>query len=838
MIRVIFLLILLFAIKSNSNGQTYGLAFNSHESVQEKRTALDLTPDDSICIGNNLKLEFDLNFMMNHEVYFGYVVRVVNDQQNIDIISTQNTFRVVVGQQATNISFSIDTLSLYNQWNKFVLELDFKQQRLRLTVNGKEMGNSPVSLPGTCFKLLWGANDHHRFNTRDIPPMRIKDIKLYEQNDLKYHWTLADTGGTTSIDRVHKKAAIIKNPVWIKPKHQYWQLASSFTLKGNAGIAFDGEKDRLFIAGADSVWIYKPRNSTNAWSRNASSYGNLLLGNQAIYDTLTDQLYDVFIDQKKVAAYNELSNSWHPAFQNSILTEYWHANKFISPVDSALYIIGGYGQLKYKNIVQRHDLNTGQWETVATHGDVLPPRYLAALGTNQAGDTAFIMGGYGSQTGDQMLNPANYYDLYAYDIRRKSFKKLHSLDSSMAHFVFANSLVIDSKSNSYYGLIFQNGSFDTHLQLVRGSLDKEGFDLVGSPIPYSFYDIQSYADLFYSSISRKLIAVTLFYSKESDPEKSTQVRIYTLDFPPESLAAVTVADSKPGYWLYIIFGILAIVGIVILVKKSIGNKQSLHARPSAPPKIENIPNQDLPVTADATPRILLFGEFFVIDKDRADITKSFTPLLKELFLLILIYTARNNKGISSEALNELLWHDKTLKDAKNNRSVNIAKLKTILEKIGNCSVQKEDGFWQFRTEPESVLVDYQQFVKLCKEDIVPDKVYMKKLLNLAGRGTFLSQTDYNWLDDIKSEISNGFINIGIKYMSSVNLADDAEFVIEVANCIFYFDRLNEHALQFKCRSLSMLKRHALANTTYLNFTREYQEMYGEEFGTPFNEIVK
>src|SRR5258705_2168661 len=110
------------------------------------------------------------------------------------------------------------------------------------------------------------------------------------------------------------------------------------------------------------------------------------------------------------------------------------------------------------------------------------------------------------------------------------------------------------------------------------------------------------------------------------------------------------------------------------------------------------------------PAIYLFGQFQGFDKDGNDVTRLFTPLLKELFLVIALYTIRNGRGISSEGLNEILWHDQSEKDAKNNRSVNLARLRTILEKIGNCIITKESGYWQFQGRDEKIYGDYKKFV--------------------------------------------------------------------------------------------------------------------------------
>ena len=235
-------------------------------------------------------------------------------------------------------------------------------------------------------------------------------------------------------------------------------------------------------------------------------------------------------------------------------------------------------------------------------------------------------------------------------------------------------------------------------------------------------------------------------------------------------------------------------------------------------------------------RSYLFGPFQAFDRDGHDCTRLFTPLLKELFLIITAYTIRNGRGISSEGLNETLWHDKADKDAKNNRSVNLAKLKPILEKIGSCSITKESGYWQVQSQDDTY-IDYKKAVTLLQETTVPDSEHIHTLIHIIRRGPFLLQTEYNWLDDIKSEVSNAVIDRCLSYLRRHDITENPEFTIEIANCIFFFDQLNEDALTFKCKSLILLKRHNLSSNTYLKFVKDYKDIYSAEFDKSFQEII-
>lgn len=880
----IFLLLIFSTIGRAQSYLSYGLAFNGHEAVAEKRTSFEIGSGRPICLSGVVRLEFDLNFVSYNHIYFGYILRIVNENQNIDLIYDQRAslFRVISGQKFFNISFAADAYRLYNDWNKLAITLDLNKQLISLSLNNRQAGSTAFAFKGNCFRFLYGANDDERFHTRDIPPMRIKDIRIFNNENLRNHWPLEEVSDTLCYDISAREPARVKNGVWLKPGHQYWKLASSFQLNGNAVTGFDSRNEQLLIAGIDSIITYDLRQNQHPRTAKRANQENILIGCQGIYDTLTNRFYNFYIDHGKLATYDPASSQWNKTFPDTILTEYWHANKFIAPLDTSLYIIGGYGQLKYKNQVQRYQLRTGSWDTLSTSGNFFPPRYLAGLGLNITGDTAFIVGGYGSMTGDQMLDPGGYYDLFAFDIRSKTFTKRFNLDSVYGRFTFANSLVIDAKRRQYYGLVFPKDSFNSKLQLIQGSLDKPVYKLTGTPIPYSFYDVQSFADLYYAPGAGKLVAVTLLYADQELRQRETSVKVYTIDFPPLDpvVETVTVLPQKSFLYKWLLFiGLFLLISLLVLwlyssrrAKRHVLPVQTGHSPEPAPaipvPEeiadtdlVEAIPEQplvieeepDLPsvatvVTAEETvavplqspmsarSAIRLFGPFQAFSEDGTELTGLFTPLMKELLLLILIYTVRTGQGITSDELTEILWNGKSAKDAKNNRSVNLAKLKSILEKIGNCMINKKSVYWQFQFNEGQFSLDYDQFVHLTKAHTVVDRALMTSLLKVIESGAFLAKTEYDWLDDIKAEVSNAVIDMSLAYLKQES--EDPEFVIRVANAIFFFDRLNEEALEFKCKSLVLLRRYSLANNTYEKFIKDYRDIYGEEFYKSFNDVIK
>ncbi|SIN65886.1 kelch repeat-containing protein [Chitinophaga niabensis] len=805
-----------------SYAQSHGLIFSSFEVVQEKRTSLDLGAGTPQCLGEDFELAFDLSFLPEHPAYFGYVFRLINARhQNIDLLYSprEGGFNVVFGESMTGIGFKIDSASLADQWHSFKLRVN--KGEISFQVNGKLVSKAKVELKDDCFRIVFGACNEPEFKSTDLPPMQVRNISIAIDQETKYFWPLRETKGYVSIDSLRDKKANVTNPIWITPLYQQWQSVYNRTVKGNAAVAFDAAREEVVITAKDSIYRFPVKNGTMQTTAILSPEHFLLRGSLSFVQPETHQLYNFYLDKQWATPFREDQQTWEQPFPSADVTEYWHANKFYFPAQGRLYILGGYGQLTYKNKVHTYNFISHKWDSVQVKGDPYTPRYLAALGTK--GDDVYILGGYGSTTGEQILNPKYLYDLLRFDPKANTIKKIFALDPPKDAFVFANSMVIIDEN--YYALTFPKDRFDSRLQLIRGSLKHNQYQALGDTIPYAFKDNRSYADLYYCANSKKLVAVTLL----TDDNKTTDVKIYTIAFPPNALTipAHSNAAVKVNWWYYPV-GLLLLAFALWLSFRKRERKRRVKATLPEPEKV---------VKHKERPSVFLFGNFSVTDAEGVDITRQFTPLLKELFLLIMIYSVKYGHGISVENLNEILWNDKSDKDAKNNRSVNMLKLKTILGKLGNCSFKKESGKWVFQYPPEEIYIDLAIFYELVRNREGINKDQIRQLLQIVSRGAFLHQTEYTWLDDIKSDISGKVLDVLIYAGSTLTTPADAELLIEIANAIFNFDQVNEQALQMKCKTLNALGRHSIARNTYEKFAKDYRHMYDEDFPQSFSEIL-
>jgi two-component SAPR family response regulator len=840
----------------NVFGQEYGLEFLGHEVVSDKRTSLVLGDEQGICFKNDFSLSFELKFKPKVTSYFGYVFRIITqDNKNIDLLfqsdakGKKQNFRIISGDVDIKLSRQLDSVSLYSTWNHFNIKIHNNQ--LQFFGNDKLLGSGNLSFSfNQCFKIYFGECANPKFLTSDALPMFLRDIILKSDSKTLFHWQLKEIYGNITTDKVAHQEAITKNTQWLLKKHYEWKQLTKIRFKGNSIFSFDPSLRKIIINSDLKTYWFDTRNDSLSYKNLDLHHKKITFGDLGIFLKNKNKLINVRLNEKKIFDYNANDNSWNISPNEKYnLTEYWHSNKYIYPADSALVLIGGYGQYKYKNNFQKFSFQTNTWSDLKFKGDVLEPRYMFGLG-NENTTKSYLFGGYGSKTGDQVLNPQNYYDLFEIDWKQNTVKKVYELKVSDSPFVVASSLILNEKKDSFYGLIYNQLKFNTSLQLIEGSLSKPEIKPISKEIPYQFIDVASNADLYFDKENSKLYCVTSYFDRI--PVDSTEIIIYSLDFPPSNLPIVAKTTNsfvqKALEMALYGFPLLLIIFLVgtfqIRQKKGKIQKRAIQTvslvglPPSEKVQIEPI-NENITINKEeiSKSKVLLFGGFQFLNDKGIDLTNHFTPLLKEMFLYLLLHSIKWNKGINSSQLNEMFWFDKTAISARNNRSVNIIKLKTIFESSA-VQITKDTGNWKIVFDPAQVYIDYFEFQKLTNVKKTLNVEQINGLTEIVNRGGFLSNLEYDWLDDFKGEISNKVIDAYLAYSERLNVATHAEEIIEIADNIFKFDSVDETAMSLKCRALVHLGKHSLAKSSYEKFAKDYQRLYSEEYGTSYKEILE
>ncbi len=840
-----FILVCLMVFSSKyAYPQSYGLGFNGREFSKDLRTSIDLSHDNYLSFKENFELRFKMLLRPNQSMYFGYIIRIIDDNgKNTDLILDyksidSSSIKVICCQKLSGISANIDIDQISKNWTEFRLNFDLKNNKVRLLVPETNFQSEDIgaNLTGKV-KILFGVNDLNRFKTTDVPAMEIKDLYIYEKDKLVYNWPLNEIEGTQTKDLIHGKIAEIKNPVWIKPEHTVWKKISSSILSGNGEIAFNEEDEKIYLIGDDQMIIYSGKNNTSDTVIYKDRAKNLLPGRQAIYNPDTKTIYSYDLDQKMVSEFDPNSREWKQVDPpGTFATIFLHHNKYYSSTEKSLYTFDGYGQHEYKNTIYKLSIETRNWEVIKPSGDTFHPRYLAALGA--LNDTVFILGGYGSVSGKQILNPQNFYDLMAFSLKNHKFKKIYDFSPPFDDICFSNSMIIDANNRNFYTLSYPALKYEGFLQLMKGSLDNPGLKPIASKIPFLFHDVRSFSSLYYCKSSKKLIAATLLYNEQN----LTEFNLFSIAFPPnENDGERPLKQTFLSNWIYsiVLLAVLLILTFYFVFKIKRKEKVSESKTKKGDNNLVNDINELNNESKESFQNtIFFFGGFQVFDRNGEDITNRFTPLLKELFLLIWLFSIKNDKGISSEKLTELLWFDKEEQSAKNNRSVNIAKLKQIISEVDTLNLSHKTAYWKFEFDENIVFNDYQKCSKIIDFKKALSKDYIYKLINLTSKGAFLMNCSYQWLDEFKDDISNRIIDKLTDFASVQNMKEDPDFLLNLADSIFNFDVVNEEAMFIKCKVLTYLGKHSLASNTYTKFAKEYKTLYDQNYKVPFSEIIK
>ncbi len=786
---------------------------------------------------DGFSLEFDIKFR-TEEHNFGYIFRIIgNDNVSFDLISNhKGNDKVLSFVEGNKVSLPFKNINEADdkKWNKVVFKLDLKLQEITIFFNENiELKTPCLSKDLSNFRFQFGVCNHEKFMSHDVPPISIKDIRLLDnQKKLIACWPLEKHHIDEVYDSVSNLVAIAYNPVWEIDKHTRWIQEKHFETSLYTQVAFNA--NIVYFANNDYLSTYDLAENRMDTIRPVSGYPFHVSSNQLIYNPYTDQLISYDLEYIRASIYDFKNNTWS-GNEPTLRTPYTHHNSFISPVDSCVYVFGGYGDYLYKSDLIKLDFN-GHTQKAVLDDKSITPRYLSAIGFKNP-ETLLLLGGYGNESGKQELGPHNYYDLYEINLKNFHVKKLWKLDQPNEHYLFSNAMVVDTLQNRIYTLIFPNDRNNSHILLKSFNLENGSNEILGDTIPYTFEDINSFCSLVLDTNNNKLYAVTIYNN-----QVKSDIFVYSLLYPPLSNKEIIqkapqsqlITNVLP--WLIIIVFVCGSCwGIFIYAKKYKQNKTS---NPVVFDEIENDdPIFEYPVKKSS---ILFLNGFQVWDKSGNDITREFTPTLKYLLILMVLYTHKNEKGVSNTTLRETLWNDKPEDNAQNNRRVYIQKLKKLLSKLDGVEVINTNTYWTLKCQ-EPCFSDYFKVLQLINELKNQEKIELdklKELLYLLSYGTPLPYLHQQWADPFISDYSLKVQDLLWSLVQHISVINDPKLQISIAETIFLFDSTSEEALSLKCSMLCKMGKIRLAKIAYDSFSAEYERTIGIPFSKNFDFIIK
>jgi DNA-binding SARP family transcriptional activator len=813
-----------------------GLYFYAHTQNIDKRTSLELNNGEpySLEAQDRFTLEFDF-FLRDELVKFGYLFRIVsNSGENFDLLvkNQPNIFFVI-----NNRDFPLKTVPSISAWNHIVLTFDKSQDRISLRYNDEIIDCSHSLGNAKSLDISFGQSFLKNFLTVDVSPFILKDIRVAVNNKSIHHWELNKHDGDVVLDELKNKPAKASNPRWLIDRRIYWEQVASLETPLFPQVAFDSIANVIYLLNDSRLMTYSLLTDSLKTTFDTRIPPDEILCNSLILNHVNRNLLYYDFKENGIHTYNFTKNKWNPYDGFESETDHTHHNRYISPFNGNLYLFGGYGHYTYHSDFIRIDLKTNE-RTTLDFSNIITPRYLAAMGGNKAGDKLYILGGKGAEKGRQELSPKNFSDLYEVDLQTDRIKHLFDLPKSNGNEanLYSNSLIVTDNDSSLYVLAYSNDTYATSIILNRINLYTHQIEQLADSIKFYFMDIRSFCDLYYSPQLSKLIAIAAY----SDDQKTAKVNVYTLDFPPLHWNDAIQDNPKPskGRFLYIIVGMVIVLLLLIFGKKRFVKNKSVET-PLVIEQEEKEPAVGTPPLAapqfyDFKLKAIVFlGGFQVFDKDGKNITGEFTPTLKYILVLIILYTLKNNKGISSNKLQELLWFDKSEEAARNNRSVNIRKLRVLLQRLGKADIIHENHYWTIIRD-DDIFCDYREALRLLhkmQEEEQSAKEDLLRLLELLNAGELLPNIQFEWIDEFKTNFSNEVIDTLMRVANNQNnlFHNNLDINLKIADCLLKIDSINEEALGMKIKALSAMGKKGLAKAVLDSFAKEYKILLGETY---------
>jgi two-component SAPR family response regulator len=824
----------------------YGLKFNSNNYEPEARTSLNLSPDGYFSFPKGFSVAFDAKFHFKDVHIYGCIIRIINDEGNTVelVIGDANiVFSMPSGGIASNKTLA-DVNIVPDQWVSIRINVDVEKEELEIIV-GKytKKWNASEVRDFKNVEIVFGKINDQRMPVIDVPDMTIKNLEIADASGKpQYSWKLSMHASNGVYDDLKRHYAKCENPNWLLDNYVIWKKGTTFSTERTPYLSYDFNKNIVAVADRNSFYTFSVKDSRLEKLDVNKKLSYAITANQMIYNPLDSFFYAYNLikenDAREFVPFKLPEGEWENTTAHINHTDYRHHNRYFSSKYNRLYIFGGYGHLKYKGGVFIYDVSSGSWSKTALSGHTPTPRYLSGMG-KMDDDHLLFFGGYGSETGDQALQAQYYYDCYIVDIRTMEAKKIWTLDKPVENFVVSNSLVVDKANKSFYALCYPSMKSNAMISLYKFSLEKPEYEEIAGQMPIKFNDVLSYVDLYFDKTNNKLIAATFAPGTETE----ANISVYTISYPPLKKTDIYQVEKKERRFPVLQLAILFLFSVLVLTLLLIGKRKKQMRSGDVGNDIEE--DSSVAIAGINTVKqlhkqtICLFGGFQVVDKQGNDITADFKPLLKNLFLLILLNTIKNGKGISFSKLKEILWFDKSEESANNNRGVAFSKIRQIMDNVCEIRFNKKGAYWSIEFR-EDIYCDYYEaliLIKKIKENKGTTINDIKRLLTIVSAGELLPNTQVEWADTFKSDFSNDLVDLILYLMRQEATVFSDDIYIEMANALFIHDSLNEDALKLKCKVLVKMGKNGLAKNTYTTFIKEYVVLFGTEYKYSFDQIV-
>jgi DNA-binding SARP family transcriptional activator len=833
--RTILLIILSFPV-----GQAYtqGLQFKSEDSLLTQRTSYRVFNSHVPTFYGHFYISFDLSLWDNANL--GYVFNLADKDLSYSLSYLYNngagSLNFNIDSKSNKLSMPIPAAALQkNNWLKVKIELDLNLDNVTIRIDSAVYRADSLGFRSRMpANLVFGKNQYYT----EVPNMAIRNLRIGDDNE-HHFFPLNEWTGTVVHDNWGNETGYVDNPLWLINSAYFWKEVYTESTQHVAGLNFNPVDQHLFIFTHDSLITVDPV-SKHATARPYANKlpVNLVLG-KSIVNTRENkcyvyELFDVAKGEPTVAAL-DLNNTgnlkWNIVGKDELPYQRHHHNVFYDTRQQRFCLFGGYGSYSYHNNFLEYNDSLDKWLETKFTGDPITPRFFSAIGPAGKPGQLLIFGGYGNESGKQVVGGRQYYDCYLVDLQTHTVKKCWQVSPPPGEpFVPANNLILSPDKQSFYVLCYPHEQAHTELKLYKFSLRDGSYEVVSAPIPMASLRIESDVNLFFSDITGEFFCTV----QEFADRNSSAIKIYSLNSPPVSTTTY-LASLKPSkkpnlalFYLILLPGLATAGALAWFISR--------HRNPKpADPQPSN--KQEAPVPEPITQSnirtntLFLLGEFAAFDRKGADITHLFSPKIKQLFLLIL-FNSTDGKGIVSKKISAKCWPDKDPAKTKNIKGVTFNHLRSILADIDGIELIFANDCYSFRIA-EPLFCDYWQIQKQLQNGSLEPEQF-----KLVARGPLLEDLADPLIDEFKSDYEYRLIAAAQPELKQAYDTGDYRRSLDIARTLLAMDPFNEDVLKYQLKSYRRLKGIEYSRRAYDQFTQDYERSLGVAYHLPFDKIVQ
>ena len=824
----------------------YGLHFNSHSVMAGERTSLLLDNGEPYTLTDELTVQFDL--FMRNGVLFGQILTACTDAGKcffLTVLTSENDERLpalVIDEQVYELAPGMKI----GEWFPVSITFYPKTNTISINYDGKV---KKITYPLESVKSLELFFGIRHGLVSEIPPMNLRDVRILKDGQPFRHWKLKQHNQNICYDELHHAPAVAVNPRWLIDNHIKWTEILSLKAEDLLGSTFDPQIGTFYLVARNNILEFNAITDKKNYLPVKGGYPAMEAISHFTYDSISHQLLSYSLHQKLLSAYSFKTNQWSVQTKNTEEPRYFNHSKAYCEADSSYYMFGGYGFYKFHNDLYKMSLSTGQIEMI-DYQPSIPPRTFAAAGI--AGKTLYIFGGRGNESGKQEIMSHNYYDLYAVDLETKKSQKLWTLpDDVAANMTLSSTMHYVPQDSAFYVGVMSMGGRIMKLSLKDSTYTVTSY-AIDNKIDFQEVDF----NLYFAPSFNTMFALFDKVQKGG----LHKVSIYSISWPlmtEEDIRQMPVEEETGASVVWKLFGalvLLLLVGAGYYVYATRRRKKMIAGQAVEKPAVvvhsAETPSGDIVIRQQSEVKkffdrskssVSLLGNFHVKDKEGKNITSNFTPRLKNLLVILVLYSQKYEQGILIKKLDELLWMDKDEVSARNNRNVALRKLRVLLSLAGDVKIINNMGFLRIKFG-ENVFCDYlvgcncvNEFKQYSEKR---DKEVLYKILEILLYGPLLPNTITDWLDDFKASYSTQSIDLLNDLLAVEEKGGDSDLILRIADVMFLHDPLNEEALVAKCKVLGAAGKKGIAKNVYDKFAKEYKEMLGEEYKKPFSDLFK